>query len=369
MKSLILMLVVTAYSFAGTRQTDSLAVIDLNRNGMGFDKTKPMEEWDFIKIRNNRVVYFSRTLNEIYESVCSLDSLSSLSVKFDSKKVGVPDCLSSLNQLDTVKFLNSNLTEIPFILYQMTNLNYLDLSDNDITYISDSIGQLTQLKQLGLNNNKLTHLPDSLWVLNELLGLGLTDNNIDSLSPQIVNMEKLLSISVGKNFGIKVPDLTGLDSLFHLDLAQTGLLELGEWVGNLPSLTSLDLYDNELQNLPLSLGASYKVLSYLELSQNRLRRENMDAFYDARFPKGMHWIDDVDADWPTTQKDVIVNVFSNPKSSISLSEEVSVYTFLGQKVFQGFYGEFKNRASKTLFTGNYVLKYSNKQRVYVVKSE
>ena len=84
------------------------------------------------------------------------------------------------------------------------------------------------------------------------------------------NLTSLTSLDVSSNELTSLPESLGnLTALTSLDLGYGRLGTLPDWLGNLTSLTSLDVSSNELTSLPESLG-NLTALTSLDLSSNQL---------------------------------------------------------------------------------------------------
>jgi internalin A len=187
--------------------------------------------------------------------------------------VAFPD-ISGLVNLKYLHINSNYLTSLPS-LNNLTNLLYLICSNNQITLIPNLTNN-TLLKQLIVFNNKLTSLP-SLNTLSDLRKIDLGGNNITSL-PDLSNqtlLEELLfsgnkidsipplniypnlfRLNAGINKIGKVPDLSTNKRLKILSL-NDNLLTVGPNISGLDSLTTVELYNNNLSFSDLIPYLSY----------------------------------------------------------------------------------------------------------------
>ena len=199
------------------------------------------------------------------------------------------------NDRDMTSLAHQGLSSVPSWVESLTSLTRLDLSGNRLTSLPKSLGNLTSLTELDLSGNRLTSLPKSLGNLRALttLSLGRPFNPVGTWAFYTgVSMRKILSATAIEDFDeletvslsrlsavsqkasgnrlTSLPKSLGnLTSLTKLDLSGNRLTSLPKSLGNLTSLTKLDLSGNRLTSLPKSLG-NLTSLTKLDLSGNRL---------------------------------------------------------------------------------------------------
>ena len=141
-----------------------------------------------------------------------------------------------------------------------TGATELDLSDMELTELPESLGQLTQLQSLNLSSNQLTELPESMRHLGRLRQLMLS--NGEKCGNPLCELPTCISQMVG---------------LQELWIQGCKLQSIPDWLGGLSSLTDVFAFENELTNLPVSLGKLAK-LEQIELGKNPLNPELAAAY-------------------------------------------------------------------------------------------
>lgn len=123
------------------------------------------------------------------------------------------------------------------------------LTNRDLEAIPSSIGKLTTLTYLDFSRNYLCELPEEIKMLTKLGEINLTDNNFSSIPSVLFEFEDLRAIRLNGNF------------IHRLD---NGIFTRT----NFPLLRILDLSNNYLTQIPLSL-IEFKGLNLL-LENNKL---------------------------------------------------------------------------------------------------
>ena len=189
----------------------------------------------------------------------------------DAKKIFViPESFGSLEELETLKLPEQEISSLPDEFGNLNNLASLELSSNALTSLSESFGNLTNLDELDLENNALALLPESFGDLSSLYILELGYNGITSLPESFVNLSSLYSLDLEHNELTSLPESLGnLSSLEFLYLSENKLTSLPETIGDLSALGKLELSYNELTSLPASFGNLLE-LGILHLEYNEL---------------------------------------------------------------------------------------------------
>lgn len=98
----------------------------------------------------------------------------------------LPNSLSLLINLTTIRLKDLNLRTFPSALFPLVKLQYIDLSNNIITHIPIHIESLIELKTLKLRNNNLNTLPSALGKLPKLQKLALEKNPMESIPKEVL---------------------------------------------------------------------------------------------------------------------------------------------------------------------------------------
>ncbi len=117
----------------------------------------------------------------------------------------------------------------------------------------------SKIKALNLRGNSINELDSAFLKFSNLEDLSLTGNILEEIK-NLPNLLKVLHLNA--NYLDHFPNIFHLKDLEHLGLAQNRIRSLG-LVAKLPSLISLDLSWNHLQDLPSTLN-SLQCLSNLK---------------------------------------------------------------------------------------------------------
>ncbi|UOB19144.1 leucine-rich repeat domain-containing protein [Abyssalbus ytuae] len=179
----------------------------------------------------------------------------------------------------TFKFTATTQKEVLMAIYKSNPCNYLswDLDNGDIgtwtgVYVDDE-GNITELSLgEGEKNSSLSNVPESdrgtslkTISLNKEGGYGLT--NIPAAIGQLTS---LVSLSLGNNQLASLPAEIGqLTNLKFLYLYENQLTSIPAEIGQLASLEELYLYENQLTSIPAEIGQLIN-LTYLDIRNNPL---------------------------------------------------------------------------------------------------
>jgi len=176
-------------------------------------------------------------------------------------------------------FLNNNLVgTLPDELKDLDALKSLALTGNMLSGpIPAYLGELTGLTFLSLNGNEFDGPIPDLSTLINLTTLFLQDNQLTgSIPPELGKMKSLQNLYLAENqlTGSIPQELDGLLNLRHLRLQTNKLSGAVPEFKNLPSLESLFLDINQLEDLPklTELPAS----AALSVEDNRLTYEDLE---------------------------------------------------------------------------------------------
>ena len=212
----------------------------------------------------------------------------------------LPDNVDKWTNLNTINLHMSDNTTLPDNLTSIPNLTDLDISRSNITVLPDKINDLTQLKTLNISNTPIEKFPMSIADLSNLRSLDAHSTSISAVPLQfsslllkdldlsycafeaspsaIFSMSTLKTLDLSNNH-IKQLDVKGvgfeqMTALESLDLSGNPLgdndnfTEFLQWIYTIPHLTSLNLRNCWIQDLPS--GISELPLVELNLSNNKL---------------------------------------------------------------------------------------------------
>jgi hypothetical protein len=127
----------------------------------------------------------------------------------------------------------------------MACIDALVLDNNAITSIPNNMSTLTSLRILDLGHNRLPEIPESVCFLGRLEELNVSYNRLTAVPDELRRMSRLLRVSVRGNEISKLPDV--FSSL---------------------NLVLLDVCNNPLQEVPLSLGSLVTSMQELFIDRN-----------------------------------------------------------------------------------------------------
>ncbi len=200
-----------------------------------------------------------------YQAVAKIETVQ----RFGDKKLDLSAEYTALMQ--------SKLSELPELLKTLTHLEELNLSNNRLTTLPEWLGELKYLQILNISGNNLINMPESLGNLSHLKDLIVFGNRLAVLPNWFEKLKYLELLNVGNNqleSGLKsINVISKLPRLKHLDLSGNHLQQLPDWFFDfLPHLQVVDLSRNELVFLPVGKENlnNLKSLSSLNLSNNQL---------------------------------------------------------------------------------------------------
>ncbi|XP_033825434.1 leucine-rich repeat-containing protein 47 [Periophthalmus magnuspinnatus] len=183
--------------------------------------------------------------------------------------------LTLLNYLEVSQC--PSLTQLHEDIRLLTNLQSLVLCRNKLVSVP-RVDTLQALKVLDLSVNELGSLPEGVCGLKELTTLNLSCNRLETLPEGLSQCPKLSTLNVSKNQLISLPPDMFSERLELLStvLASDNLLqELNTEVRLLPALKILDLSNNKLSEIPLTLSDCPK-LKEINFKGNSLRDRRLE---------------------------------------------------------------------------------------------
>ena len=179
-----------------------------------------------------------------------------------------PPVIGLLTKLLTLKLAHNRLADLPDQLCCLP-LVHLDISHNQLQHLPEDFSALSSLLELNLAHNQLTALPGS-GLPSSLVQLRLSHNRLSALPASLDNLHKLSLLSASNNQldSVAAGALPSVH-LQQLDLAFNLLPTLPSLEGL--SLHTIDLSHNKLTALPrmpatlVSIAASDNQLDQLQL--------------------------------------------------------------------------------------------------------
>ncbi|XP_077981169.1 leucine-rich repeat-containing protein 40-like [Glandiceps talaboti] len=184
--------------------------------------------------------------------------------------------MTSAVQGNTLDYSNKKLTTLPATIFQpakdaeVTSVNF---SKNQLTEFPVNVLVLSNTVQvLNLGINKLRSIPTDLQMMVHLTSLDLRNNMIGSLPPDLCTLVQLREIILSCNQFKELPSvLYSLNKLENI-LASDNQIKFIDVPGllRLPALSTLDLQNNDIAQVPPELG-NITCLRSLQLSGNAFR--------------------------------------------------------------------------------------------------
>ncbi|WP_299453409.1 leucine-rich repeat domain-containing protein [uncultured Microscilla sp.] len=147
----------------------------------------------------------------------------------------------------------------------------LKLNNLKLQYLSSELATFKHLKVLDLANNHLLTLPPEFGKLKKLETLFLAHNQIAVLPTEIRKLKSLKKLDLSANQGMNnLPsDLSNWAKLIWLDLSYNSFKTLPLGICNLPKLKELNIAHNQIKQLPKA-AKQLKKLKKLNWSANEL---------------------------------------------------------------------------------------------------
>lgn len=137
-----------------------------------------------------------------------------------------PKCLLKLENLETLRMSNNNITTLPPEICLLSNLKVLCMDRNQLAEIPKELEDLTELRTLLLRHNKIKELPDGVpgAALLNLTLLHISSNQLTHLPDSLVECTSLTHIYANSNQLEEVPlGLEGLTNLQRLNLSHNNI--------------------------------------------------------------------------------------------------------------------------------------------------
>lgn len=189
----------------------------------------------------------------------------------DKQAPAIPDAVFDAvgsSPITSVNFSKNQLTEVPSRIVELKDSACdVSLGFNKIPTISLNLCMLLKLTHLDMRNNLLASLPDELEALTRLQSIILSFNRFKTFPDVLYRIPTLETILISTNQigSIDPLQLIKLPKLSSLDLQNNDLLQIPPELGNCESLRSLNLEGNPFRTPRAAILAkgTAAVLEYL----------------------------------------------------------------------------------------------------------
>ncbi|XP_022653778.1 toll-like receptor Tollo [Varroa jacobsoni] len=220
----------------------------------------------------------------------STNKLTELYLRNNSLGALPPGLFNGLSQLTMLDLAHNQLSSLGWLgePNSLVQLCVLDLSHNQLTRLDPNpFRTLSNLQTLQLQNNLIEFIADNTFArLNNLQTLILSNNRLKSVGPHmLVGLSvSVITLQLDNNRieAIHTDAFGNISMLQELNLAGNKLAAVPNVVSSLHMLRSLDLSENEIQQVT---NASYQGLSQLyalNLMGNQIGNISQGAFSDLR---------------------------------------------------------------------------------------
>lgn len=233
----------------GLRRLDNLTTLNLSKNRL---KTTHLETIAEIpSLRELRLA--ENALEGTFPMfLCGLEKLELLDLHGNTI-TGIPECVEQMRSLGVLNVSGNRLSSLPLHALSSIPLRELDVSWNRLSgcFLLSDVIALTNLKSLSVASNALTSLTtptstDALALPN-LQTLDISFNQIKSL-PDMSVCVALTTFSAANNQLSCIPSgITALQHLRTVDLSTNGIKYVDLEIGNMESLTNMNLGGNPLR--------------------------------------------------------------------------------------------------------------------------
>jgi len=192
----------------------------------------------------------------------------------------LPADIDKLTKLEWLFLYNSAEGTIPASIGNLTNLKILRVYQDTAQFgkgnltgsIPVEISNLSKLQSFHISNQQLSgNIPATINNLAELTEFDVSDNRLSGSVPTL-NMPKLLFLKLNDNLFSEIEEGNGnCPSLTYVELQNNQIQgEIPAYYGNFTALKSIDLSDNQIDFLPEELGNLLQMESLI-LDNNQLQ--------------------------------------------------------------------------------------------------
>ncbi|NXK69993.1 LRC40 protein, partial [Sylvietta virens] len=276
-------------------------------------------------------------LTSLPSALGQLENLQKLDVSHNKLR-NLPEELLQLPHLRSLLVQHNELSQLPEGLGQLLSLEELDVSNNQLTAIPTSCALLVNLVRLNLAWNQLKELPADLSAMKSLRQLDCTKNYLETVPPKLATMASLEQLYLRKNKLRSLPEfpsckllkelhagenqieilnaenLKQLSSLCVLELRDNKIKAVPEEITLLQKLERLDLANNDISRLPYTLG-NLPQLKFLALEGNPLRTIRRDLLQKGTQELLKYLRSKIQDDGPGPSEDPPVTAMTLPSQS------------------------------------------------------
>ncbi|KAM7106963.1 leucine-rich repeat-containing protein 40 isoform 1-T1 [Ciconia maguari] len=210
-------------------------------------------------------------LTSLPSALGQLENLQKLDVSHNKLK-SIPEELMQLSHLKSLLLHHNELSHLPDGFGQLVNLEELDLSNNHLTDIPTSFALLINLVRLNLACNQLKNLPADISAMKSLRQLDCTKNYLETVPSKLATMASLEQLYLRKNKLRSLPEFPSCKLLKELHAGENQIEILNaENLKHLNSLSVLELRDNKIKSVPDEITLLQK-LERLDLANNDISR-------------------------------------------------------------------------------------------------
>ncbi|XAR66121.1 Non-specific serine/threonine protein kinase [Bertholletia excelsa] len=198
-------------------------------------------------------------------------------ILFRNDFVGMlPSSLTNCTTLSRFRIQDNKFNgSIPYGFGSLPNLTFMDLSKNNFTgTIPRDLGNAEKLQYLNISENSFnTGLPGNLWTAPNLQIFSATSSKITGKIPDFTGCQSLYKLELDGNAlnGIIPWDIDHCEKLIYLNLRGNSLSGIIPWeISTLPSITDVDLSHNLLTGTIPSNFGNCSTLESFNVSYNLL---------------------------------------------------------------------------------------------------
>jgi Leucine-rich repeat (LRR) protein len=217
----------------------------------------------------------SPNVDELSPLIAECTVLTKLSLRFGFDEV--PPWLRNMRSLKLLHLECGGFTALPEWFGELSALENLRIKDTELLELPSSFANLTSLKILALDSNAITELPDYIGTFTRLEELSVWgagpdyDRELKVVPDWIGNLASLSTLDLTHTKITTLPDtLAKCVSLKTLKLGMSAIKEVPECVRHLPLLEHLDLGVTKISELPLWLE-NIKTLKYLDIWHTEIK--------------------------------------------------------------------------------------------------